>query len=105
MTLTMWRVPVSISKPRRPVLIMHGFECSSRDWFTGLDKEALPWLMWRAGFDVWIGNSRGNFLSKTPSWAWTTLQMTDIDLPTMVDSILAETGAQSLVYIGHSLGG
>jgi len=105
MTLAMWRVPGDVSKPRRPVLIMHGFECSSRDWFAGLDADSLPWLMWRSGFDVWVGNSRGNYLSTTPNWAWTQLQMGDIDLPTMVDAILADTGAKSLVYIGHSLGG
>ncbi|CAK0821806.1 unnamed protein product [Prorocentrum cordatum] len=102
MSLKMWRVPGDCAKP---VLIMSGLECSSRDWFAGLDSEALPWLLSREGFDVWLGNNRGVFLSNTPAWNWTFIDMADFDLPAMIDAILAETRASTLrAFVGHSQG-
>merc|ERR1719382_482158 len=71
-TLQLWHVSGDASKP---VLIMHGLECSSRDWFTGLDTECLPWKLHREGFDVWVGNNRGNFLTTTTRWDWTYEEM------------------------------
>eukprot|EP00927_Polykrikos_kofoidii_P079016 TRINITY_DN75808_c0_g1_i1.p1 TRINITY_DN75808_c0_g1~~TRINITY_DN75808_c0_g1_i1.p1 ORF type:complete len:431 (+),score=64.84 TRINITY_DN75808_c0_g1_i1:117-1409(+) len=103
-TLGFWRLPQNDTQKLRPVLIMHGLECSARDWFAGLDSQALPWQLWRAGFDVWLGNNRGNFLTETPQYDWTFEEMADIDLPTMVNEVLAVTGAASLAYVGHSQG-
>jgi pimeloyl-ACP methyl ester carboxylesterase len=101
-TLQLWRVPAAV--PSKPVLVMHGLQCSSREWFVGLDTDSLPWFLWREGFDVWVGNNRGNFFTTTPTWDWTYVEMGDYDVPAMVNFIVAETEAPAIGYIGHSQG-
>lgn len=107
--LAMWRLPQNESTAAvavRPVLLMHGLEASSRDWFDGLNAQALPYMLWRAGFDVWMGNNRGNFLSNRDCvvWNWTVIEMADYDLPRMIEEVLNTTGAEKLSYVGHSQG-
>jgi len=105
----LWRLPQNESTAAvavRPVLLMHGLEASSRDWFDGLGAQALPYMLWRAGFDVWMGNNRGNFLSNRDCtiWNWTVFEMATYDLPRMIEDVLSTTGAESLSYVGHSQG-
>jgi len=66
-----------------------------------------------AGFDVWLGNNRGNFYSTGHTsypidseqfWAFSFDEMAAIDLPNMVDYVLQQTNYSSLGYAGHSEG-
>jgi predicted alpha/beta hydrolase len=69
-------------------------------------------ILARAGFDVWLGNNRGNYFSKshvhfTPDqkefWEWDWEEMGTLDLPAMIDYILITTDQYKLrAYIGHS---
>lgn len=67
------------------------------------------------GYDVWLGNFRGNSYSRSHAslnpdeyignfWSFTNDELGLIDLPTMIDFVIYLTGARSINYVGHSLG-
>jgi len=104
----------STKTPVRPILIIHGFMQSS-EAFTIRQKasDSLPLVLADAGYDVWLGNNRGNKYShkhvhKKPThedfWDYSIDDMVRCDLPTMIDYVLAQSGAKSLTLIGFSQG-
>ncbi|XP_017365604.1 gastric triacylglycerol lipase isoform X3 [Cebus imitator] len=66
-----------------------------------------------AGYDVWLGNSRGNTWARknlyySPDsvefWAFSFDEMAKYDLPATIDFIVNKTGQKQLHYVGHSQG-
>ncbi|XP_021094828.1 gastric triacylglycerol lipase isoform X3 [Heterocephalus glaber] len=66
-----------------------------------------------AGYDVWLGNSRGNTWSRrnlyfSPDsvefWAFSFDEMAKYDLPATIDFIVEKTGQEKIHYVGHSQG-
>ncbi|PZC76037.1 lipase 3 [Helicoverpa armigera] len=107
--LTMYRIPSRGS----PVFLMHGLLGSSDDFIVAGRESALAYLLADEGYDVWLGNARGNkhSLSHTrfkPSeaefWDFSFHEIGVFDLPAMIDYVLDETNETALTYIGHSQG-
>uniref|UniRef100_A0A1I8QD43 Lipase n=1 Tax=Stomoxys calcitrans TaxID=35570 RepID=A0A1I8QD43_STOCA len=118
--LTMFRIPHShrgdpqhnvTDKP--PVLFMHCVECSSDIWILVGPDSALPFMLADAGFDVWLGNARGNMYSEEhvtmerssiAFWAFSLDELGTIDVPAKIDYILAKSKKKSLHFVGYSQG-
>ncbi|VDL76542.1 unnamed protein product [Nippostrongylus brasiliensis] len=116
--LELHRIPYGRNDPKptqpRPVVFMqHGLECSSSNWITNLPDESAGFMFADAGFDVWLGNMRGNtyclkHVSLSPKhdkfWEWSWDEMAKYDLESMIDTALNVTGQPHLYYMGHSQG-
>lgn len=79
-------------------------------------NRSLAFVLADAGYDVWIGNSRGNDFSrnhttikidKNPEkfFNFSFHEMGVYDIPAAIDHILGINHQESLHYIGHSQGG
>ncbi|XP_065909438.1 gastric triacylglycerol lipase-like [Dysidea avara] len=115
--LGLQRIPYGLNSKTRTslpvVLLQHGILGCSTNWLTNLANESLAYILADAGWDVWLGNARGNTYSRNhtslkPShkefWNFTFDEHALKDLPAMVNYILSVTGKTQLSYVGHSQG-
>lgn len=99
---------------RRPaVILQHGLFACSSNWVSNLANQSLAFILADAGYDVWLGNVRGNTYSRLHErykphqkefWYWSWDEMGKYDLPAMVDYTLKVTRHRELFYVGHSQG-
>lgn len=79
------------------------------------DNVSPAFVAARAGYDVWLGNSRGNTFSlghtkydpwknEKKYWDFDWEEMGQYDIPASLDYITNITGHQKIAYIGHSQG-
>ena len=96
------------------VLLQHGIEDCSIQWVINDADKAPAFMLSRAGFDVWLGNNRGNTYglrhvnltkSQKEFWDFDFEQMGLYDVPAFLETIFNTTGAKKVdAYIGHSQG-
>lgn len=114
--LGLMRIPGKFGNHKKvagpPVLLIAGIVDSSDSWVLN-DEQSPAFLLAKAGYDVWLGNNRGNKYSRrhinlnTESeayWDFSWEEAGQNDLPALTDFILASTGYQKLAYIAHSMG-
>lgn len=51
-----------------PVFLQHGLWSSSGDWIVSGPSHSLAFLLSKSGYDVWLGNARGNLYSRKHVW-------------------------------------
>lgn len=104
--------PDSVSKP--VVYLHHGLLMNSEVWVCLTEEErCLPFALVNQGYDVWLGNNRGNKYSKkstrcSPSstrfWNFSMDEFAFHDIPDTINYILTATSQSSLSYVGFSQG-
>ena len=104
--------PGSLEKP--VVYLHHGLMMNSEIWVCLTEEErCLPFALANQGYDVWLGNNRGNKYSKKSTrlsptsaefWNFSMDQFAFHDIPDTIDYILDTTSQTALSYIGFSQG-
>ncbi|XP_070802280.1 lipase member K-like [Pituophis catenifer annectens] len=116
--LNLFRIPHgrennTTTSPKRVVFLQHGLLVDAAQWYQNFPHNSLAFMLADTGYDVWLGNSRGNTWCKNHTslsplferfWKFSYDQMAKYDLPASIDFVLQKTGQQQLYYIGHSQG-
>lgn len=119
--LTMHRISkgkVDAGNKAHPIFIMHGIEDSSFMWVQNSPALAPAFVFADAGFDVWLGNNRGNLYSQNHTtlspdekefWDFDFEDMGLYDVPASADYIMEHTKDSNPIdkiaaYIGFSEG-
>eukprot|EP00747_Dinoflagellata_sp_TGD_P081390 gnl/TRDRNA2_/TRDRNA2_161283_c1_seq3.p1 gnl/TRDRNA2_/TRDRNA2_161283_c1~~gnl/TRDRNA2_/TRDRNA2_161283_c1_seq3.p1 ORF type:complete len:448 (+),score=45.98 gnl/TRDRNA2_/TRDRNA2_161283_c1_seq3:73-1416(+) len=96
----------------KPVFLMHPTGASSATWFLPR-RQSVPAILHDHGYDVWLGNLRGNYysqghrslsMSDPDFWDWTIIDAGAEDLPEILEYILMVTKHSSISYVGSSIG-
>ena len=108
--LTLFRIPGK----GKPVFLLHGLVVTSESYILNQCTKAPAFQLSDAGFDVWLGNLRGNHISSSHKlfsndhedyWDYSFEDYIDHDLHTFVHFVKTYTQSSKIVVIGHSLGG
>lgn len=105
------RVRADAPRYAEPVILCHGlganrFNLDIRDDGHGQDRLSLALFLARAGFDVWVLETRGHGRATvTPGEQWTAEDELAEDVPVALQTVLDATGAQEVFWVGHSWGG
>jgi len=103
--------------PRPVVMMQHGIEDSADLMIVNGVEKSFAFILADRGYDVWLGNSRGNKYSQQhikldPTedfayWDYSFVEMAKYDMPAFIEHIKRVTQlpeGQKITYIGHSQG-
>jgi len=103
----------NITKFLGVVFIQHGMMQTSETFVCRAPSKSLAFILADAGYDVWLGNNRGNKYSykhirHSPNdeafWDFCIDDFALKDLPAMLEYVLAATNVPKVFYIGFSQG-
>ena len=103
----------TIENGLHPVMLQHGIDDSALAWTVNGEEKSFAFILANAGYDVWLGNNRGNRFSREhvslkssqkQFWAWSFQQMAEYDIPAAFSKIRQVTGMEKITYFGHSQG-
>ncbi|CAD5227169.1 unnamed protein product [Bursaphelenchus xylophilus] len=92
---------------------MHGLVSSSATWVLNLPHQSAGFIFADAGFDVWLGNIRGNTYGRKhvilndkqkEFWRFSWSEHAHNDLPAIFDKIEEVTNQSQIYYLGYSQG-
>jgi len=100
---------------KQPVVFMqHGLVSLADTWIYNTPDVAPAFTLARAGYDIWLGNNRGNVYSRTHTslvadkdseyFNYSFDKLGKYDLPAQIDMVKAQTGVDKVTYMGHSQG-
>ncbi|KAH3673475.1 hypothetical protein WICPIJ_009748 [Wickerhamomyces pijperi] len=106
--------PSTLTRGKPVVYFHHGLLTNSELFVLGDTRErSLPFRLVEQGYDVWLGNNRGNKYSRKhlklkPSkrkfWDFSLDEFAIYDIPDTINYILSYTGVPDLTYVGFSQG-
>ncbi|XP_053244622.1 lipase member M-like, partial [Podarcis raffonei] len=108
--LSLNRIPGGL---KATILLIHGLDLEGSDWIANTPHQSLGFILADAGYDVWIGNNRGNSwlrrhknltIEEEAFWDFSFHEMGVYDLPAMTDFILQKTGRDKIYCGGHAQG-
>ncbi|XP_017052390.1 lipase 3-like [Drosophila ficusphila] len=119
--ISLFRIPYSHNlqnqNEKTPIVfIQHGLFASSDGWPCLGPDDALPFLLSDAGYDVWMGNARGNRYSRNHTtrstshpdfWRFSWHEIAYYDIAAAIDYTLSTEngeGQEGIHYVGHSQG-
>ena len=98
------------------MFLQHGILASSESWILN-GPDSLGLRLANEGYDVWMGNNRGNMYSKKhltldlndPNdqqkyFDFSFYELAEHDLPAQIDYVRETSGQDKVTYIGHSQG-
>jgi len=103
----------SLNLHKPVVFLQHGLLDSSYTWVNNYPNQSLAFILADHGYDVWLGNNRGNTFSQRhvkylknsqEFWDFSYDEMAQYDVPNMIDYVLDYTNHEKLAYVGHSEG-
>ncbi|XP_064619780.1 gastric triacylglycerol lipase-like [Lineus longissimus] len=114
--LAMQRIPHGRQKtdgPKPAVLVVHGLLGLATDFVSNAPNQSLGFILADNGYDVWLGNCRGNTYSRRhvklkPDqevfWDFSFDEMALQDLPAFVNKVISVTNESKISYVGYSEG-
>ncbi|XP_015118819.1 lipase 1 [Diachasma alloeum] len=116
--LTIGRVFPNVIDPNESdghpaVFLQHGMADTADSFVLFGPNMSLAYVLSDAGYDVWLGNLRGNTFSRRHTtlspddsqfWDFSLDEYATLDLPAMTDYVLNYTKQLSMTYVGYSIG-
>lgn len=102
-----------IKEGKKVIFLQHGLFDSADNWVINGDDNSLALFLANKGYDIFIGNTRGNKYSLKTSdpnikdedfWDYSFQEMAEYDVPANIKFVLSLTKMQKLSWIGHSQG-